>query len=228
MYYKINYSGYYKNGDAMNLITALIRTIFFYFFIMISYRIMGKREIAELGVIDLIVSILIANIVAISIENLDHNILESVIPIIILVLLEVGFAYLSVKNNHVRMILSGKPALIINKGKINHQEMIKQRYTLDDLLLELRNKEIKNIKEVAYAILEPNGSLSVFKAKSSKNIFPLPLIMDGSIINDSLKYLNKEVTWLEKIISSKNLNLSNIFYAYYKNNTVHFILKKDL
>ena len=212
----------------MNLIIALIRTIFFYFFIMISYRIMGKREIAELGVVDLIVSILIANIVAISIENLDHSIFESVIPIIILVILEVSFAYLSIKNNHIRMILGGKPALIINKGKINHQEMIKQRYTLDDLLLELRNKEISNIKEVEYAILEPNGSLSIFKSKNNKNNYPLPLIMDGSIINDSLKYLNKEKSWLEKIITQNNIHISHIFYAYYKNNTVHFILKKDL
>lgn len=213
----------------MFLLKASIRTVFFYFYVVFVYRIMGKREVAELGIVDLIVSMLIANIVAISIENLDHNILESVIPIIILMLLEIVLAFINVKNKHVRELLGGRPSLIIIDGKINHQEMIKQRYNLDDLLLELRSKEIKNIKEVEYAILEANGKLSVFKYnKKQIKEFPLPLIMDGNIINDSLKYLNKNKTWINNIMLKKDITLNNVFYAYYKKNIIHFILKKDL
>ena len=216
------------NGDNMFLFKATLRTIFFYFYVVILYRIMGKREVAELGIVDLIVSILIANIVAISIENLDHNILESVIPILLLGLLEIGLAYINVKNKKVREFLCGKPSFIINNGKINHQEMIKQRYNLDDLLLELRSQEISNIKDVKYAILEANGKLSIFKYKNTKNNYPMPIIMDSKVIDESLKNLNKNHLWLNNSMKSKNIRLDNVFYAYFNKNTVYFILKKDL
>lgn len=212
----------------MFLIKATLRTIFFYFYVVILYRIMGKREVAELGIVDLIVSILIANIVAISIENLDHKILESVVPILLLGILEVGLAYINVKNKKIREFLCGKPSLIIINGKINHREMIKQRYNLDDLLLELRSHEIKSINEVEYAVLEANGKLSIFKYKTKKNDFPMPLIMDGHIVIDSLKYLNKDQSWINQIMVNKHIDLNNVFYAYYNKNTIHFILRKDL
>ena len=222
------YSVNNTNGDDMFLIKATFRTIFFYFYVVALYRIMGKREVAELGIIDLIVSILIANIVAISIENLDHNILESLIPILLLGILEIGLAYISVKNIKIRALLGGKPSMIIINGKINHKEMIKQRYNLDDLLLELRSNEIKNISEVEYAILEANGKLSIFKYNKSKKCFPMPIILDGQIINDSLIYLNKNINWLNNILNNKNIRLKNVFYAYQSNNKIHFILKTDL
>lgn len=212
----------------MNLLNATIRTLFFYFYVIILYRIMGKREIGELGVIDLIVSMLIANIVAISIENLDHNILESVIPILILGVLEILLAYLSIKSKKIRKLFDGKPTLIINNGQINHQAMIKERYNLDDLLINLRKQQIYNIDEVKYAILEADGNLSIFKKTPSNNSYPLPLIIDGSINIETIKLLNKTEDWLQNIINNKNLSLENIFYAYYKNKTIHFILKKDL
>ena len=212
----------------MFLFKATIRTIFFYFYVVLLYRIMGKREVAELGIIDLIVSILIANIVAISIENLDHSILESLVPILLLGILEIGLAYLSVKNIKVRKFLGGKPSMIIINGKINHQEMIKQRYNLDDLLLELRSREIKNISEVEYAILEANGKLSVFKYSKAKKNYPMPIILDGKVITESLIDINKNTAWLNNILRRKQIDLKNVFYAYQSNNKLHFILKKDV
>ena len=122
----------------MSLFIVLFRTIFFYFFVLISYRIMGKREIGQLGVIDLIVSILIAELVAISIEEYKQSLMLTVIPISILVLLEVLFAFFSIKSRKFRLLFDGKPSLIIANGKINYKEMIKQRYSLDDLLVSDR------------------------------------------------------------------------------------------
>ena len=98
-----------------NLLIVTFKTIFFYFFIAFAYRIMGKREIGQLGVIDLIVSILIAELVAISIENVDSSIFITVVPITILVILEVVLAYVSIKSRKVRNFFDGKPSLIINK-----------------------------------------------------------------------------------------------------------------
>ena len=147
----------------MELFTVLFRTLFFYFFVLFAYRLMGKREIGQLGVIDLIVSILIAELVAISIEETENPIYLTIIPITLLVFLEIGFAYVAIKSRKFRIIFDGKPSLIICNGKINYKEMVKQRYSLDDLLISLRQQGIKDLDIVEYAFLEPNGELSVFK-----------------------------------------------------------------
>ena len=147
----------------MDLFIVVYRTLFFYIFILIIYRIMGKREVGQLSVQDLVVSVLIAEMVAISIEDKEDTLILTVIPIIALVIMEILANYIALRFNKFRNIIEGKPALIINKGKINFKEMVKQRYTLDDLLMELRSKDIKNLTDVEYAVLENNGKLSVFK-----------------------------------------------------------------
>ena len=149
----------------MRLFSVVFRTIFFYIFITIAYRIMGKREIGQLGIIDLIVSILIAELVAISIENIYDPIYLTIVPILLLVVLEIFLAFISTKSRSLRVIFEGKPSMIIANGHINYHEMVKQRYNLDDLLLSLRQKDIRDISEVEYAFLEANGKLSVFKYK---------------------------------------------------------------
>ena len=128
-----------------DLFNVSLKTAFFYFFIVFVYRIMGKREVGQLGIIDLIVSILIAELVAISIEDLSKPITQTILPILVLAALEIILAFVSVKSRKVRSFFGGKPSIIINKGVINYQEMIKQRYTIDDLLLGLRQQNIKSI-----------------------------------------------------------------------------------
>ena len=216
------------NGDIMVLTTTIFRTIFFYFFVLLSYRIMGKREVGQLGVIDLIISILIAELVAISIENIKDPIYYTILPISILVILELTFAFISMKSRKFRTIFDGKPSLIICNGKVNYKEMINQRYTLDDLLLSLRQKSIKNIDDVEYAFLEPNGKLSIFKYNflKIKSNFPMPLILDGEIQNKSLKFINKNSSWLKEELSKNNVDLSNVFYAFYKGKKI-YIIKKE-
>ena len=139
---------------------------------------MGKREISQLEVIDLIVSILMAELIAISIENINDSIILTIIPIVALVILEILLAKLSLKSKKFNNLMGGKPSIIISNGKINYKELIKNRYSLDDILLELRQKSIKSINDVEYAILEPNGKLSIFKYNilKTKGDFPMPLI----------------------------------------------------
>lgn len=210
----------------MNSIYVIIlRTLFFYFFIFLIYRIMGKREIGQLSIIDLVVSILIAELVAISIENHKETLLYTVIPITILVVLEILLSYICMKSNKIRTLIEGKPSLIINKGIINYKEMKHQRYTLDDLLLELRKKEYVSIKDIDYAILETDGSLSLFK-KNSKSVLPYPVILDGSIIKESLKILNINKSYLLECLKDKNTCLKNVFYAFFENSEL-YIIKKD-
>ena len=210
----------------MDLILILVRTAFFYFLIFIVYRMMGKREVGQLGIIDLIVSILIAELACISIENYDNDIMQSIIPIITLLFLQVTLATLSLKLPKLRIFLDGNPSVIIKDGKVNYKEMIKQKYNLDDLMVQLREKGSRSIDEVEYAILESNGTLSIFKRNKKKTPLPLPIILDSYIQNETLKELNKDKKWLYNILKKKEIKLEEVFYAFYKDNNV-FIIKKD-
>lgn len=214
----------------MDFLMVIVRTLFFYLFILIIFRIMGKREIGQLSIQDLVVSILIAELVAISIENLEDSMWLTVIPICILVVLELVAAFTSLKINRFRNVMEGKPALIINRGVINYKEMVKQRYTLDDLLTELRSQKIKNLKDVEYAILENNGSLSVFKYNflGIDSACPFPLILDGIVQKDTLEYIGKDEAWLSDILSKQDVSKNEIFYAFYKSKKVYVIRRNEL
>ena len=212
--------------NIMNILNVTFRTIFFYFFIIVVFRLMGKREIGELSLMDLVVSLLIAELVAISIENYDESMLLTIIPIAILLVFEIIFGVLSVKSEKFRILVDGKPSLIINKGKINKTEMKKQRYSLDDLMLELRNNNIEDLTQVKFAILENNGRLNLYKNDTSD--IPFPLIIDGCVQKDTLNYINKDLDWLIDNLDNKNLNIEDIFYAFYKDNKVYVIKNDEL
>ena len=208
------------------LLRIMFRTTFFYFFILICYKIMGKKEIGELDIIDFVLSMLLSQIIAISIENYKEPFLYAFVPIVLLVSLQILLSFISLKNFKIRKKLDGRESVIINKGILNIKEMIKQRYTLNDLLLQLRDNSIRTIEEVDYAVLENNGKLSVFKKDDKdKDIFPLPLIVDGNIEEENLKFINKNRHWLDNTLKEKNISLDNVFYAFYKSKNVYFIKK---
>ena len=206
-------------------ITIIFKTFFLYFLIILVYRIMGKKEVGKLGIIDLIVSILIAELAAMSIENLDSSIMLSIVPIATLVLIQVILSFITLKSNSIRNLLDGKPVVIIKKGKLQFKNMSKIRYSLDDLLSQLREQQIKSIEEVDYAILENNGKLSVFENCSD---YPLPLIVDGTVDYAVLKELNKNEKWLIDVLNKNKINLSDVFYAFYKKNKTYIIKKSEL
>ena len=184
----------------MEYIAIILRMIFFYIFIIFIYRIMGKREVGQLGIVDLIVSILIAELVAICIEN-----------------------------PKLRTVLDGSPSFIIKNGKVNYNEMIRQKYNLDDLLTQLREKGYRNIEDVEYAILENNGTLSIFSYQDkTKTPLPLPLILDGKIQYETLKEMHKEKSFVDNLLKKKKLNLEDIFYAFYKDTSIFVIKYRDL
>ncbi len=209
------------------MVDTIIRTLFFYFFVTLAYRIMGKREVGQLGIIDLIVSILIAEIVALSIEKTDQSILLAVLPIAVLVMLELILGFLSVKSRTFNKIFGGKPTMIISEGKIVYKNLVSQRFSIDDLLLELRKNSISSIEEVEYAFLEPNGKMSIFKYKpfKVKSSLPLPIIVEGVIQKSNLGYIDKSEAWLKKILKDNNLDLEKVFYAVYKKSHVYVIKK---
>lgn len=204
-------------------LSIIIKTILLYLFIVVVYRIMGKKEVGKLSIIDLIVSILIAELAAISIEETDRSIFMSIVPIVVLVVIQVGVSYISMKSFKLRKVIDGNPTVIIKDGKLNFKEMTKLRYTLDDLIAQLREQGIKSIEEVNYAVLENNGKLSVFDKEKE---YPLPIIIDGNIDYSVLKDMNKDYKWINKILKENNITLDNVFYAFYTNKKT-YIIKRD-
>ena len=215
-------------GDYMDYLLILLKTLFFYFTIVIFYRFMGKREVGELGIIDLIVSILIAELAAISIEKYDTSVFLMLLPIACLVVLQIILAKVSLKSDKLRNMLDGEASMIIDNGKVNFKEMIKQRYNLEDLLTQLRARNVKSIEEVEYAILETSGKLSVFtKDANNSGPYPLPLILDGKIQMATLKRLKKKEKWLNELLATKKVELDDVFYAFYKDNQLFIIKNSD-
>lgn len=198
--------------------TVILRTIFLYIIILVTFRLMGKREIGQLSIIDFVVSIMIAELAVISIEDPKKPMLSTIIPIALLLLIQIILAVISLKSEKIRHLLDGSPATIITNGDINEEEMKRQRYNFDDLLLQLREKNIKDLSDVEFAILETNGSLSVFKKSdhankdgdfndSNKNnevhsdpslSMPLPLILDGKVQEKHLELMNQTSLWLRQ------------------------------
>ena len=210
------------------MVTIIFRTFFFYIYVSVLYRIMGKREIGQLGLIDLVVSILIAELAAISIENYKGNIFNTVVPIAILTALEVLVAYLTMKFRNIGRLFEGKPTILVQEGKIIYNNLVKERVSLDDLLQNLRQNSITSVEDVRYVILEPNGKLSIFPYKLTKEeMIPLPLIVDGKIQYSVLKMIGKNEMWLNKIIRVNNLELNKIFYAIYKRKELYVINRND-
>lgn len=209
----------------MDYLMLFGKSLFFYLFITIGFRLMGKREIGELSIVDFIVSIFIAELAAISIENYKDSMLFSIIPISTLILIQIITAKVSLKSSLFRDTLDGDPAVIINRGKVNFKEMVKQRYNLDDLLSQLRSQSIKCIEDVDYAVLETNGKLSIFEKSFDKD-YPLPLILDGKVDDDVLLQIGKSRGWLDKKLEREGYKVEDVFYGFYKGHNL-FLIKDE-
>src|SRR5690606_796209 len=136
-----------------------------YFFILILLRVMGKREMGKLSVMDLVVSIMIAELAIIVIEDTQTPLVNGLIPMLTLTVIQLILAVATLKSRRIRRYVDGWPAVIIERGRLNKDEMRKNRYNLDDLMMQLREKDIFRIADVEFAILETSGELSVFPKK---------------------------------------------------------------
>ena len=213
----------------MDYMIVLFRTLFFYILIALIYRFMGKREIGQLGIVDLIVSILIAEFASVSIEQREEDLFMFVLPVFLLLFIQVLMSYISLKSKKVRNIFDGNPSVIVSAGKINFKEMVKQRYNMEDLLTQLREQGVRSIEEVDYAILESSGNLSVFK-KDSKLLgeYPLPVILDGEIDYETLRQIDINEDFIIKVLDKDNIGISDVFYGFYRDKSLFLIKKEDL
>lgn len=210
-----------KKGDVeMEWVSIIGRTMLLYIIILIIFRLMGKREIGELSVLDLVVFIMLGEMAVVAIENTDKSLWHQLVPMTFLMCIQIILSVISLKFQRLRHLIEGEPAIIINAGKIDKKKMRKQRYNIDDLMMQLREQGIGDIRDVEYAILEPSGKLSVFQKQRDKDTlqFTFPLIIDGEIQSNHLRMIEHTDEWL--IGKLKNLgynDIAQILYCSFQN-----------
>lgn len=210
-----------------DLLIIIIRTIVLYWFILIIFRLMGKREVGELSIFDLVVFLLIAEVAGFSLDDPNSSFINAIVPVIILCLIQIGVSYFSLKSKKFRDVMEGEPAILIRDGIIVEKEMRKQRYNLDDLLQQLREQQIGSIQSVSYAFLESSGNLSVFKKEEEQYVFPL--IIDGEIQSRHLRHIGKNEKWLIQELAQKQImHTDKIFYCSYEKEELYIQLKTTI
>ena len=199
-----------------------LRVVVVYLLIVLIFRLMGKREIGELGIIDLVVFIMIADIAVIAIERYNESFFKPLLPMGILVLIQVIFSHFSLRSRSFRKLVDGEPSIIIKDGKILEKQMKKQRYNFDDLLMQLRENNIRYISDVEFAILEPTGKLSVIKKEKNKTGYTVGLIIDGELQEEKLLELNLNKEWLYDELNKRGIkNLKEISFCSYENGKLY-------
>jgi len=209
------------------MLIVVLRTLILYTLVIVAIRLMGKREIGQLQPFELVVIIMISELAAIPSENVGIPLLSGIIPILVLLLTSLTLAWVSLKSEQARAIICGTPSILIERGKILEQELKRNRYNLTDLLEELRIKNVPNISDVEFAVLETNGQLSVFpKSQKRPTIpedfhittqfegLPLTIIMDGKLNSKNLQQGNKDVTWLKEELQKQTIEqIEDVFLA---------------
>ncbi len=217
----------------MDYLMVIWRTVFLYVVIFFVFRIMGKREIGELSLLDLVVFVMIADIAVIGIENYDGEIIEAVLPIVTLFIIQMTIAFASLKLPFLRKVIDGEPTFLIHNGKINQKAMKKLRYNMDDLLMQLREKGVRNISEVEFGIVEASGKLSVYEFEEPAPLAavkPAPiltLIQDGKVMKENLKGIGRTESWLTaELRRYGHPDLKDVFLCSLEDNALRIFRKE--
>ncbi|TCW42232.1 uncharacterized membrane protein YcaP (DUF421 family) [Thermohydrogenium kirishiense] len=223
------------------MLIIFFRTLILYFLVVVVMRIMGKQQIGQLQPYELVVAIMIADLVAVPMQNKGIPLLTGIIPIFTLLISQLFLSYISMKSLRGREMICGKPTVLIDKGKILTKELQKERYNINDLLEELRVMGYPNIADVEYAILETNGCLSIIPKVDKRPVtpndlnltpqyegLPLPIIIDGKIIHKNMEMANVDMKWLNDQLKMWNVNnIENVILASLDPNNILTVYKKE-
>lgn len=201
------------------MLNIVVRTLILYTAVVVSLRIMGKRQIGELQPSELVVAIMISDLASVPMQAIDIPIISGILPVITLIIAEVLMSYLSLKSRKMRKIISGEPSIVIYGGRINEKELEKLRFNINDLLAELRLNGCFDISEVEAAIIETSGKLSVISKSDSnsgicKGLMPCTVIADGEVNESELARSGKDYRWLVEELRKNGINdIGEVFIA---------------
>ena len=199
------------------MVLSYVRTVILYIVLIAVVRLMGKRQIGQMEPSEFVVTMLVANLASIPMQDGGIPLYSGFVPIVTVLGLELVLSALSMRSVKLRKILCGKPVILIENGNILQKNLRKTRVTLDELTGHLREKDVLDLKAVQYAILETNGNLSVFpypkekpaSAKEAgiqvkKQFFPITLISDGKLMGENLKVAQKSEQWVQRVLQERN------------------------
>ena len=202
----------------------IIRSVILYILVVFSVRLMGKRQLGELQPSELVITILVSNIATLPLEDTDIPIMVGITPILSLICFEVIVSYLILRMPYFRKIISGSPKIIISNGKINRRVMSELRFSVDDLMTALRGRDIFDISEVQFAIVETTGSISIMKkaykdtpTREDLNIPvenadpPQVVVSDGKVMKTTLKSLGFNEQFIKNISEKSGVKITDIF-----------------
>ena len=205
--------------------SIVVRTVIVYILLSFSLRIMGKRQLGELDVSELVSTLLISEIASIPIDDPDIPLMNAIIPILFLLAIEIILSTVKNKSERLKKVIEGKPEYIIYKGRLLQKTLKDNRISMNELLSEIRLQGIGDIDDVYYATVEQNGSLSVLK-KDDCNMAH-PLIIDGMIIEENLKAHGYDEKWLSKRLDEKGINKDRVFLMTVNDEGQINIIKKE-
>ncbi|MBE6563822.1 MAG: DUF421 domain-containing protein [Ruminococcaceae bacterium] len=225
--------------EVKKLITLFIRTLITYFLLVLVMRMMGKRQIGELQLSELVITLLLSELASSPIADPDIPLLHAVIPILILLSLEVIVSFVVVKIPFLKTVFDGRPSIIIRRGKINQKELKKLRISMEELMGQARLKNVFNIDQVDYLILEQNGQFSVQPKAEYQNVtvgdlkisgensgIAYALIVDGKINEYSLAHFGKDLRWLEKRLNEHKCKADDLFLFSADDSGKEYLVKK--
>lgn len=200
------------------MLIVFFRSIILYILVLIVMRLMGKREIGQLQPFELAIAIMIADLASIPMSDIGIPIMDGIIPILGLLVMHLLISFINLKSMKMRAFICGKPSILIYRGKINEEVMRKERFTINELQERLRSNNVYDIGDVEYAILETSGQVSVIEKPNKRMVTPedlniepeyegisYDLVIDGKIMNENLKILNKDYNWLEYEVRKFNM-----------------------
>ncbi|WP_026674041.1 DUF421 domain-containing protein [Alkalihalobacterium bogoriense] len=209
------------------IVITLLRTFIVFLVLLTMFRFMGKKELGEISLLDVVVSLMIAELAVISIEDHNISLIRGLAPIFLLILLQVILGSIGMRNQSFRKLVEGSPVMLIEDGKLIQENLQKHRYTLDDILFQLRQAKIADIREVEYAVLERSGTLSIFRKGEENSQFTLPLVLDGVIQENNLRIIKRTKDWLLTELEKEGYyTVDHIFYCSYMDDSF-FIEMKD-
>lgn len=203
------------------MILSYLRTILLYLLLIIVIRLMGKRQIGQMEPTELVVAMLVADLAAIPMQDNAIPLYSGMVPILTILALELLLSALSMRSVKLRRLLTGKPVILIDNGKVLQQNLRRTRVTLDELTEYLREKDVLDIQTVQYAILETSGRLSVFQypkympanasdagVKAKAQYLPVSIIEDGYLFTENLRYAGKDLNWVRRVLQERSATIS--------------------
>ncbi len=223
------------------MLIIIVRAVLLYTVIVLSLRLMGKKQLAQLQPSELVTTIMISNIATLSLEDSSVPMIYGVVPILIIVCVDVFMSFVMLKSTRVRRIITGTPQIIISDGKIDQQVMKHLRYSIDELMEAMRECMIFDISQVQYAIVETNGNINFYQKSRYRNVEngnlglsvqncnpPSLLIKDGEINYPVLKNWDGGEEKLQKLLDENGVKLKDVFILTdSEDEGTHIVLKKD-